>query len=60
MHTGVSVVDADARRRTALLAADDARSPTSVALTRDGTTGFVTNLDSGSLSIADVAVPTER
>ena len=59
-RAGVSVVDADTRTRTALLAGADARSPVSVALTRDGTTGVVANLDSGSVSIVDAAVPTGR
>lgn len=60
VYAGVSVVDPAAGVRTASLSAADARSPTSIALTRDGSSGYVTNLDSGTVSIFDAAVLTER
>jgi DNA-binding beta-propeller fold protein YncE len=60
VYAGVSVVDPATGVRTASLSADDARSPTSIALTRDGSSGYATNLDSGTVSVFDPAVPTER
>ena len=60
VDAGVSVVDPVAGVRTASLSAVDARSPTSIALTRDGSTGYVTNLDSGTVSVFDAAVLGER